>query len=150
MDVTTHIEALVAAFELYEVRLLREAMRIVVPVERVEARAREAAAIYEQRCEANCCQETCCNGEPYANPRIVTRSQPAAAAGSGHAAVGAGSAAPQTEAPGESCGAPSPIQPPWKVLPWNTPVRPVVQLKRIIVRPDIIMSNRGAMLDLFI
>lgn len=46
---------------------------------------------------------------------------------------------------------PSPIQPPWKVLPWQTPSppRPVVRpLKVIIRRPDIV--SKGGLLDVFI
>jgi hypothetical protein len=43
---------------------------------------------------------------------------------------------------------PSRIQPPWRVLPWQTPVPPRPVLKVVIRRPDIV--RRGQLLDVFI
>jgi hypothetical protein len=42
----------------------------------------------------------------------------------------------------------SPIQPPWKILPWKTPVPPQPQIKVIQRRPDIV--NKGSLIDFFI
>lgn len=43
---------------------------------------------------------------------------------------------------------PSPIQPPWKVLVWQTPVPPRPILKVVRYKTDI--SHKGLMLDVFI
>ena len=43
---------------------------------------------------------------------------------------------------------PSPIQPPWAVLPWQTPSQPKPIIKRFISRTDI--KTKGSLLDLFI
>jgi hypothetical protein len=42
----------------------------------------------------------------------------------------------------------SPIQAPWKVLPWETPILPQAKIKRIVQRPDIV--SKGLLLDMFI
>jgi hypothetical protein len=43
---------------------------------------------------------------------------------------------------------PSPIQPPWRVLPWQVPVPPRPVLKVVMRRPEIV--RRGQLLDVFI
>jgi len=42
----------------------------------------------------------------------------------------------------------SPLQPPWKMLPWNEPVVPPAKIKITRYQPDI--RHRGTMLDCFI
>lgn len=42
----------------------------------------------------------------------------------------------------------SPLQPPWKQLPWNLPPAPSAKIKIVRYQPDI--CNRGTMLDCFI
>jgi hypothetical protein len=43
----------------------------------------------------------------------------------------------------------NPIQPPWKVLPWNQPpAQPAVLVKRVVQRVDI--HHKGNLLDLFL
>jgi hypothetical protein len=41
----------------------------------------------------------------------------------------------------------SPIEPPWKVLPWENPPQPAPKVKIVIKQPDNV--NRGKLLDLF-
>ncbi|HWP39291.1 MAG TPA: hypothetical protein VNL70_00095, partial [Tepidisphaeraceae bacterium] len=41
-----------------------------------------------------------------------------------------------------------PIQPPWRVLAWETPLPPPPKIKLIIYRPDTI--SKGSLIDLFI
>lgn len=45
-------------------------------------------------------------------------------------------------------GSESPIQPPWKVLPWQEPAKPAVKIKVVRYRPDII--HKGSLIDFFI
>lgn len=42
----------------------------------------------------------------------------------------------------------SPIQPPWKILPWQTPIPPRPKIKVVLHRPDII--SKGSLIDFFI
>ncbi len=42
----------------------------------------------------------------------------------------------------------SPLQPPWKVLPWENPPRPVQNIKVVHYQPDIVC--KGSVLDCFI
>lgn len=51
-------------------------------------------------------------------------------------------------APSHSSSNKSPIQPPWAVMPWQTPVQILPKVKVTIVRPDII--NKGSLIDFFI
>ena len=55
-------------------------------------------------------------------------------------------------APAEAKSSASPIQPPWKVLPWETPpaerARPIHKVKVVIGPPD--MCSKGNVIDLFI
>jgi len=62
-------------------------------------------------------------------------------------------------APEPPCRAPAPcpehhkpipnyIQPPWAILPWQTPPQPAAQIKVVVHRPDIV--NKGSLIDFFI
>lgn len=53
-----------------------------------------------------------------------------------------------TPAPSHSSSQKSPIQPPWAVMPWQTPVQIPPKVKVTIIRPDII--NKGSLIDFFI
>jgi hypothetical protein len=55
-------------------------------------------------------------------------------------------------APEPSHITPSPIQPPWKVLPWQCPPAPALMVKLVIQRPDNISSQwyKGSVMDCFI
>jgi hypothetical protein len=41
-----------------------------------------------------------------------------------------------------------PIQPPWKVLPWQTPIPPKPQIKIVVHRTDVV--HKGSLIDVFI
>jgi hypothetical protein len=42
----------------------------------------------------------------------------------------------------------SPIEPPWRVLPWETPPQPTPKVKLAIYRPDVV--SKGSLIDFFI
>ena len=42
----------------------------------------------------------------------------------------------------------TPIEPPWKVLPWENPSQPAPKVKVVIHRPDI--GTKGSLIDFFI
>ncbi|MGB7159671.1 MAG: hypothetical protein WBD40_16510 [Tepidisphaeraceae bacterium] len=50
---------------------------------------------------------------------------------------------PLPEDPGGKC----PIQPPWKVRPWEAPVPMKREVKVVVVRPDIV--SKGSLIDFF-
>jgi hypothetical protein len=41
-----------------------------------------------------------------------------------------------------------PIQPPWKLLPWQTPIPPRPVIKTVVHRTDVV--NKGSLIDMFI
>jgi hypothetical protein len=43
---------------------------------------------------------------------------------------------------------PSPFVPPWKVLPWENPPQPLLKVKVIKLKPDIV--RKGSLIDCFI
>ena len=51
--------------------------------------------------------------------------------------------APLPEDPGGKC----PIEPPWKVRPWETPVPIKLEVKVVQLRPDIV--HKGSLIDFF-
>lgn len=50
--------------------------------------------------------------------------------------------------PEKGCHIPCPIQPPWKVRPWEIPIPPQPHVKLIVHRTDVI--NKGSLIDMFI
>jgi len=42
----------------------------------------------------------------------------------------------------------APFQPPWKILPWKTPIQPRAQIKVVVHKLDI--KNKGSLIDVFI
>jgi hypothetical protein len=42
----------------------------------------------------------------------------------------------------------NPIQPPWRVLPWQIPSPPPPKVKVVLIRPDIV--SKGSLIDFFI
>ncbi len=142
MSLASHIDALVAAFDLEEVRLLRDAIRTTEAANRPGTRHLEPAAVYEPRRHIH--------PEPIIEPRrhirpdplIQPRRTPPTDKGTLNPCPCATSEPPPT-IPAEN-----PIQPPWKSLPWRQPP-PAAPLKLTILRPDIHIS-KGSLLDLFI
>lgn len=51
------------------------------------------------------------------------------------------------QAPKPPCRKP-PIEPPWRILPWEMPLQPPPKVKLIIQRPDIV--SKGSLIDFFI
>jgi hypothetical protein len=47
-----------------------------------------------------------------------------------------------------ACYSKTPIEPPWKVLPWENPSQPAPKVKVVICRPDIV--SKGSLIDFFI
>jgi hypothetical protein len=46
------------------------------------------------------------------------------------------------------CHFANPFQPPWKILPWNSPIPPTPVIKLVQHRLDI--KNKGSLIDIFI
>jgi len=42
----------------------------------------------------------------------------------------------------------TPLEPPWKVMPWENPSQPAPKIKVVIHRPDIV--TKGSLIDFFI
>jgi hypothetical protein len=147
------VNLVVAALDLKLVRLLRAAMRggdccpgpgcnrLIEPEDRFEPRKRiHPEPLIEPRLHFR--------PEPFFEPRPVHH--PAEVVG-----VLPGEACPSPELPRADAKLPgSPIQPPWKVLPWQdargelSRPRTVQKVKVLIGRPDI--SLKGAVIDIFI
>jgi len=144
----SHVSLVVAALDLELVRLVRAAMRgnggcdgkVIHPEPRIEPRKRVEP-------------------EPKIEPRKRIHPEPAFEPRKRHRPEDVGSccAACVSAAPVESVEKvphpPCPIEPPWKVLPWDermrsAPPRPVRRIKAFRVRPDI--QCKGSVIDLFI
>ena len=144
----SHVSLVVAALDLELVRLVRAAMRgdcrcdgkVIHPEPRIEPRKRiepEPRIEPRKRIEPT----------PVFEPRKKHRQDE----------VGSCCAACVSAAPVESVEKvphpPCPVEPPWKVLPWDervrsAPVRAVRRIKVLRVRPDI--QSKGSVIDLFI
>lgn len=142
------VSLIVAALDLELVRLVRAAMntnggcdgKVIHPEPRIEPRKRVEP-------------------EPRIEPRKRIHPTPVFEPRRRHRAeqVGSCCAACVSAAPVESAEKvphpPSPIEPPWKVLPWDermrcAPARPVRKIKVLQGRPDI--QCKGSVIDLFI
>ena len=146
------VNLLVASLDLKLVRLLREAMRaaddrggvdrnsLIGPAAMVEPRPQiRPEPVVEPRLHHH--------PEPVFEPRPVHRpAEPSATPPT----CGCPASAELPRAEVKLSG--SPIQPPWKVLPWQNPPaerpRPVQKVKLVIGRPDI--CNKGGVIDFFI
>ena len=148
MRLDSSVNLLVAALDLKLVQLVRGAMRaadaqghpgagdLFVPSPVIEPRRRfhPEPAIEPRRH---------IRPEPRIEPRPVHRPDDASPSRCAPVVV---------VAPADTKSSGSPIQPPWKVLPWETPPaerpRPVHKVKVVIGPPD--MSSTGNVIDLFI
>jgi len=143
LDVSGQARAdlLVAALDLELVRLLRAAMRPDAQVGRasplgpapstIQPRHRlHPAPRFEPRAVVH--------PAPRFEPRQVIHPQPLVAP----------PAPAQPTEPQQPRRADCPIQPPWRVLAWETPLPPPPKIKLIVYRPDTI--SKGSLIDLFI
>lgn len=78
---------------------------------------------------------------PRIEPRPVIHPRPVQAPGPSCPSIAA-------DQPAEPAHHKSPIEPPWKVMPWQSPLPLPAKLKVIQNRPDA--ANKGTMLDVFI
>ncbi len=153
MGLESSVGLIVASLDLRLVRLVRAAMhpnngsqgpggpdRLIVPAPNVAPRQRpHAEPAVEPRPRVR--------PEPVFEPRAVLRPVNEASIGRGDVCV-----IVEVEKADATSGG-SPIEPPWKVLPWENPpaprfARPVQKVKVVNGRPDIISS--GTLIDLFI
>ena len=150
MSIDARVDLLVAALDLKVVRLVRDAIRttelsaggvpgplgtIVSPL-RLEARRRiEPELLIEPR--------VVYHPTPYIEPRPVIHPTPTYAP----APVCQPPCEPPTQ-PEDPCRPHSPIQPPWRVLPWKIPSQPPPKVKVVVIRPDIV--SKGSLIDFFI
>jgi hypothetical protein len=133
----------VAAFELRAVQLLRDAIRTteaassdaspLAPVPTSEARRRfQPQPVFEPPVHRH--------PEPVFGPRpILHDCHPLRA-------IGPDCCLAPVEVKCEGAGC-SPLQPPWKVLPWETPIPPQPKVKVVLYRPDVI--HKGSLIDFF-
>lgn len=139
-----NVDLIVAAMDLSLVRMLRDAMRTADlasgrPLGRPSARILPRPVIHpEPRFEPR----PVIHPTPRIEPRLVYRPkkiepQPIPVC-----------PAPPQPLPAEPIHHKAPIEPPWKVLPWQTPAPAPLKLKIIQKQPDV--SNKGTVLDVFI
>jgi len=76
---------------------------------------------------------------PHFEPRPVYHPEPKFAPGEDFCPP----SSPLPEDPGGRC----PIEPPWKVRPWEQPVPIKLEVKVVVVRPDIV--SKGSLIDFF-
>ena len=152
MGLESSVGLIVASLDLRLVRLVRAAMhpgngpqgpagpdRLIVPAPNVAPRQRaDAEPAVEPRPRVT--------PEPVFEPRPVLRPIRVASVANRDVCV----VVEVQKVEGTSSG--SPIEPPWKVLPWENPpppaTHPVRPVKVVTRRPDIL--DRGLVLDLFI
>lgn len=148
-DLATTASLIVATLDLKVVKLLRAAIRsadlqgqagrhsAVSPAATAEPRHhRRPDLICEPRrhiCPPVYASRRVC----HAAPRIVSESAPRRACDPRDKPCGP-----------ESADKSSPIQPPWKTLPWQEPPRVAMKVKVVEYRTDII--NKGSLIDYFI
>ena len=137
------VSAIVAALDLQLVRGLRAALQDDIrrgvhplgpaPTQQLPGRQRiEPEPIIEPRRHIH--------PTPYFAPRPVHHPEPKFAPCDVFAPP---SCTPLPEDPGGKC----PIEPPWKVRPWEQPVPIKREVKVVVVRPDIV--SKGSLIDFF-
>ncbi|MDB5290173.1 MAG: hypothetical protein JWL69_1414 [Phycisphaerales bacterium] len=153
-DLATSASLIVATLDLQVVQLLRAAIRTadltgqagrqssatVLPT--VEHRRHDT--FHEVCCECEPRRNICCS--PVYKPRRVIHPTPRIEFR--HAAPRYCDPCDKPGAPEPVAATPSPIQPPWKTLPWQEPPRTTIKVKRVEHRTDII--NKGSLIDYFI
>jgi hypothetical protein len=136
------VSAIVATLDLQLVRLIRAAMQddgrhaatALGPAPSPQPQLRQHFApdpVYEPRRHIH--------PTPRYEPRPVIHPSPRIAPG-GDCCV---PCEPTPELPDGRC----PIQPPWKVRPWDAPVPIKLEVKVVVVRPDIV--SKGSLIDFF-
>ena len=143
MDVASNVSLIVAALDLKLVRLLRGAMADNPhgqPVSGLGPAPTNLSFGSRPRVEPEPRFEPRKRIEPtpHFEPRPVIRPEPRVEP-------------PLCEAPHEPempSRLKSPIEPPWRVLPWEQPVQPAPKVKLTIVRPDVV--SKGSLIDFFI
>lgn len=146
-DLENNVSLVVAALDLHLVRLLRGAMRPADPSPGPGgAGGFGPAAVIEHRPRHHpdplIEPRPRIRPTPRFEPRPVIHPAPRIEASLNDAA----GAAPRDSSP--PCPRGSPLQPPWKVLPWEQVPTPPPLLKINVVRPDI--HHKGSLIDLFI
>jgi hypothetical protein len=147
LDSINSINAVVAALDLQLVRLLRKAMS---PggngsVAGIGPAPSSIAPRAGSQPEPRIAPRPVIHPEPRFAPRAVhhpePRFEPANTRCGGPIAVIVETAEPAGKTK-------SPIEPPWKVLPWETPLPPRPEIKLRVQPPDKIIS-KGSLIDLF-
>ena len=142
-DLENNASLLVASLDLQLVRLLRDAIRTADLSSGAGAPGFGPAAVVEPRPRHHpdplIEPRPRVRPTPRFEPRPVIHPTPRIEASLNDAA---------RVAPPDPCPPRSPLQPPWKVLPWEQVVSPPALIKINVVRPDI--HHKGSLIDLFI
>jgi hypothetical protein len=143
----SNVAVLVAALDLSLVRMLRAAMRTADLSGRGGAGACGCGAGPEDRFEPRRVIYPTPRFEPRPVVHPTPRFEPRPVHRKADCDLDAACSAPVApEQPPRI--AKSPIQPPWKVLPWENPLPPAQVIKVVIRRPDNV--NKGSIIDCFI
>ena len=145
MSLALNASLIVATLDLQLVRLLRGAMKNADAASApVGSAGLPAAATFEPR--------RVIHPEPRYDPRRVIhptpRFEPRPVERSHKTCPDLNLPCSATCAPEPSHITKSPIEPPWKKLPWENPPTPARVIKLIVHRPDI--ASKGSMIDCFI
>lgn len=142
MGLDTQAALIVAAFDLKVVQLIRKAMRTAdAQGTRGDALGIVRDPVYQQR--------PVIHPEPRYEPRPVVHPTPHYEARPViHPEPRVAERPPEPFEPWHPQPHKSPLPPPWRIPVWKNPIPRPREIKRVVVRPDII--SKGSLLDFFI
>lgn len=147
MGLEANVSLIVTTLDLQLVRLLRDAMKTTPTAATLSGAALQPADRFEPRPHLH--PQPAIESRPHIRP--APRFEPRPVVHPIRRAVPlpqcAGAPPAGVAAPAKPT-LPNPIQPPWKLLAWRTPIPPKPQIKVTIYRPDIV--SKGSLLDFFI
>jgi hypothetical protein len=140
----TEASLIVAAFDLKVVQLLTQAIRTADLSGAAERAGNTPAAIFEQRPHIHPTPvyeiRPHIHPTPYYEPRPVIHPHPRVEQ--------MNLACPDRPAPLSPMNLENPIQPPWKILPWQNTPQSRQTVKIHLIRTDVV--HKGTVLDLFV
>jgi hypothetical protein len=139
----TEASLIVAAFDLKVVQLLRDAIRTADLSQAGKGSSNSPAAIFEQRPHIH--PTPIYEPRPHVHPTPVYEARPVIHPHPRVEQVELGCC--QTCLP-TPMKLENPIQPPWKILPWENAVQPRQTVKIHLIHTDVV--HKGTVLDLFV
>ncbi len=139
------VSAIVATLDLQVVRGLRAALQDDVPrgAHPLGPAPQHVAPRQRDETELRIDPRPTVTPSPRFDPRPVHRPEPRFAPGECLCPPSDPLPAPDGDGDGGRC----PIEPPWKVRPWEAPVPIKLEVKVVTVRPDIV--HKGSLIDFF-